>query len=100
MMELNLFLIFCNSFETYRTEGHEKVSDSSSIEILTRYMNFFDTETGRFFRKIKDDLTSSMVPIGQGMISSYPKKLQNFYNYAFDCFGPLAPKSPNFALIS
>ena len=57
------------------------VSDSLSIEILTRYMNSFDTKTGRFFRKIKDDLTPSMVPIGQGMISSYPKKLQNFYNY-------------------
>jgi len=37
------------------------------------------SKSGRSFRKIKDDLTLSMVLIGQGMISSYPKK--NFYNY-------------------
>jgi integrase len=54
------------------------VSDSLLIEILTRYMNSFDTKTGRSFRKIKDDLTPSMVPIGQGMISSYPKKIAEF----------------------
>ena len=54
------------------------VSDPLSIEILTRYMSSFDDKSGRFFRKLKDDLKPSLQPIGQMTISNYPQKIAEY----------------------
>jgi len=47
------------------------ISDALSTEILTRYMNSFDIKTGRFFRKLNENLKPTMSPIGQKTISIY-----------------------------
>jgi len=54
------------------------ISDALSTEILTRYMNSFDIKTGRFFRKLNENLKPTMSPIGQKTISIYPQKIAEF----------------------
>lgn len=54
------------------------ISDDLSVEILSRYMESFEVKSGRFFRKLKNDLKPAQQPIGQNTISSYPQKIAEF----------------------